>query len=61
LNAAVPGRLRLSLALGLSSLPEAGSGEAETSVLGGGDLDRDDDTPESIPCPRASSGEVEFW
>jgi hypothetical protein len=61
LNAAIPCGLRLSLALALSSLPEAGLGEAETAVLGRGDLGRDEDSPENIPCLRACSGEAEFW
>jgi hypothetical protein len=61
LNVVVPYGLRLSLALGLSSLPEAGSGEAETVVLGRGNLGRDEDSPENTPCPRVGSGEAELW
>jgi hypothetical protein len=41
--------------------PRAGSGEAETIVLGRGHLDRDVDSPENTPCLRAGSSEVELW
>jgi hypothetical protein len=54
------GRLRMSLALGLSPLPEARSGEAETTVLGWGDLSHDEDSPENTLRSRAGSGEAEF-
>jgi hypothetical protein len=43
----------------LSPLPEVGSGEAETVVLGWGDLDRDEDSLENTPRPRTGSGEAE--
>jgi hypothetical protein len=33
-------------------------GEAETVVLGKGDLGRDENFLEYVPCPRAGSGEV---
>jgi hypothetical protein len=56
-----PCELQLSLVLGLSSLPEAGSGEVETAVLGRGALSRDDDSLENTPYPRAGSGEAELW
>ena len=46
MNAVVRYGLWLSLALGLSCSPEVGSGEAETSVLGRGDLGWDEDSPE---------------
>jgi hypothetical protein len=45
----------------LSSLPETGSGEAETVVLGRRGLDWDMDSSEYVPCPRAGSGEAELW
>jgi hypothetical protein len=60
LNVVVSCGLRPSLALGLSSSPEVGSGEAKTSVLGRGDLDRHEDSPENTPCLRAGSGEAEL-
>jgi hypothetical protein len=47
--------------LGLSSSPKTGLGEAETLVLGRGDLGRDEDSPEYVPCSRAGSSETELW
>jgi hypothetical protein len=35
-----------------------GSGEAETTDLGRGDLGRDEDSPENVPCPRAGRSGV---
>jgi hypothetical protein len=61
LNAHVPRSLRLRLASGLSSLTEMGSGEAETIVPGRGNLGRDEDSPEYVPCPKADSGKAELW
>lgn len=61
MNVAVLGGLRLSLALDLYCLIEVGSGEAETSVMGRGDLGRDENSPENTSRPRAGSGEVELW
>jgi hypothetical protein len=61
LNVVVPCRLWLSFALGLSSLPEAGSGEAEIAILARGDLGRDEDSLENTPCLRAGSGKAELW
>jgi hypothetical protein len=29
--------------------------------VGRGDLGRDEDSPEYVPCPRAGSGEAELW
>jgi hypothetical protein len=46
--------------LGLSSLPETGSGEAETTIPWRGGLERNEDFPEYLPCPRAGSGEAEL-
>jgi hypothetical protein len=45
----------------LSSLPETGSGEAETTVLGRGDLDRDEDSLEYVPYLRTGSSEAGLW
>jgi hypothetical protein len=51
----------MSLVLELSSLPETSSNEVETAVLGRGDLDQDEDSPENTPCARADSSEAELW
>ena len=42
-------------------MPETGSSKVETTVLGRGDLDRDEDSPEYVPCPRAGSDGAELW
>jgi hypothetical protein len=42
-------------------VPEAGSDEAETVVMGRWDLGRDNDSPENTPCPTVGSGEAELW
>jgi hypothetical protein len=55
-----PDGLRISLALGLSPLPEAGSGMVETIILGLGDLGWDEDCPENTSRSRTSLGEAEF-
>jgi hypothetical protein len=61
LNAPVPCRLWVSFVLGLSFLPEMGSDEAETGVLGKGDLSRDEDSSENTPCLWAGSSDTELW
>jgi hypothetical protein len=45
----------------LPSLPDTGSGEAETVVLGREDLGWDEDSTEYVPCQRAGPGEAELW
>jgi hypothetical protein len=52
---------RLRPASGLSSLSETGSGEAETTVLGRGDLGQDRDSPEYVPYSWDGSDEAELW
>jgi hypothetical protein len=49
LNAHVSCDLRLRPASGLFSLPETGSGQAETTILGREDLGWDKDSPEYVP------------
>jgi hypothetical protein len=44
----------------LPFLPEAGSVEANTAVLGRGDLDQDGDSLKNMPRSRIGSGEAEF-
>jgi hypothetical protein len=56
LNAYVPYGLWLRPGLGLSSLPEMGSGEAETTVPWRGDLGRDKDFLENVPGPESRLG-----
>jgi hypothetical protein len=61
MNDLVSYRPRLSPASRLSSSPETGLGEAETTDLSRENLDRDEVSSENTPCPRAGSDVAELW